>query len=469
MRKTTLLLALIGVFGLLECRNQTAEQPEAAPKEEASSDSTNTETYDYDERERNYMEITTIFSPEEMKEMRRRLIKEYRNADYYELDDWMTITSAANDPNPYPDSLTITEDELAADMDDFYRIMRKKCLVYKPVSDSLFAEKMKQVFGLDIKDGEFSGRRHLSTYPVESSHFSIEGRKACGFYFDLKNHYILFGAMSLLMDHVKFVTEFEFEHDRQEGEEELEVLKSYAKSREEYFSKAKEEEYAMVFDSMEIETAYHMNNFVFNDGKSSFLWLSQQRGLFFFESLFEKYNYDKDPRINKIMFDHINVDKGYPLNYDYEVNNVFSSYERSERKLHIRTGMMQYVVDNCYDEKDKDEYGILNDKKICVMEDYLDYLFSHAYSGIDGGEEYRNAQYKTAAYVSYYLQKAYENYRTKSGGKEPRCWHSALANGLRDDRKEHGGSFESYVKKNGYFGLEGLDKMMVNARDAADD
>ena len=63
MRKTTLLLALIGVFGLLECRNQTAEQPEAAPKEEASSDSTNTETYNYDERERNYMEITTIFSP----------------------------------------------------------------------------------------------------------------------------------------------------------------------------------------------------------------------------------------------------------------------------------------------------------------------------------------------------------------------------------------------------------------------
>ncbi|MCB9018704.1 MAG: hypothetical protein H6546_00055, partial [Chitinophagales bacterium] len=158
MRKTTLLLALIGVFGILECRNQTAEQPEAAPKEEASSDSTNTETYDYDERERNYMEITTIFSPEEMKEMRRRLIKEYRNADFYDLDDWLTITSAASEPNPYPDSLTITEDELLADMDDFYRIMRKKCLVYKPVSDSLFAEKMKQVFGLDIKDGEFSGR-----------------------------------------------------------------------------------------------------------------------------------------------------------------------------------------------------------------------------------------------------------------------------------------------------------------------
>jgi len=44
-----------------------------------------------------------------------------------------------------------------------------------------------------------------------------------------------------------------------------------------------------------------------------------------------------------------------------------------------------------------------------------------------------------------------------------------LANGLRDDRKEHGGSFESYVKKNGYFGLEGLDKMMAKARDAADD
>ena len=122
-----MLLALIGIFGMLECRNQTAEQPEAAPKEEASSDSTTSETYDYYRRERNYMEITTIFSPEEMKEMRRRLIKEYRNADFYDLDDWLTITSAASEPNPYPDSLTITEDELLADMDDFYRIMRKKC------------------------------------------------------------------------------------------------------------------------------------------------------------------------------------------------------------------------------------------------------------------------------------------------------------------------------------------------------
>ena len=94
MRKTTLLIALIGIFGMLECRNQTTEQPEAKPKEEASSDSTNTETYDYYRRERNYMEITTIFSPEEMKEMRRRLIKEYRNADFYECLDWVKAIAA---------------------------------------------------------------------------------------------------------------------------------------------------------------------------------------------------------------------------------------------------------------------------------------------------------------------------------------------------------------------------------------
>ena len=66
----------------------------------------------------------------------------------------------------------------------------------------------------------------------------------------------------------------------------------------------------------------------------------------------------------------------------------------------------------------------------------------------------------------YYLTKAHEKFVSYGHG-DPRCWHNALVNNLREDLKNNDARFENYVKENNYFNLEGFEQIMKDAHEQA--
>ena len=236
-----------------------------------------------------------------------------------------------------------------------------------------------------------------------------------------------------------------------------------------------------------IEYLFHVNNYVFYNSQASLSWLlnnTEDVPNFTF-ILSDFFNYDKEPRINKNNF-RFDISKGFPLKSDRykslfgEVGSCSQTQYFNYFKFKVRTGMMQYVVDNCYDETDLDTFGIRKDKLICIMEDCFDYLFEYVLKG----DEYKESEgkyyegqyghyesygchyYQVCAYLAYYLTKAHEKFVSYGHG-DPRCWHNALVNNLREDLKNNDARFENYVKENNYFNLEGFEQIMKDAHNQA--
>ena len=233
-----------------------------------------------------------------------------------------------------------------------------------------------------------------------------------------------------------------------------------------------------------MEYLFHVNNYVFYDSQASLSWLLSNTDDVsdFTFILSDFFNYDKEPRINKKNFS-FDISKGFPLKNDRykslfgEVESCAQSQYYNYFKFKVRTGMMQYVVDNCFDETDLDTFGIRKDKNICIMEDCFDYLFEYVLKGDEYKESkeessnykfgsYRCHYYQVCAYLAYYLTKAHEKFVSYGHG-DPRCWHNALVNNLREDLKNNDARFENYVKENNYFNLEGFEQIMKDAHEQA--
>lgn len=85
----------------------------------------------------------------------------------------------------------------------------------------------------------------------------------------------------------------------------------------------------------------HRNKYLFNDDQASFAWLyNNNRG--FLNMLLQKYGYDKEPKINKMLLD--SLFKRNPARGQYIANLFF--IKDSYNKLQIRKGLLKYVEEN---------------------------------------------------------------------------------------------------------------------------
>lgn len=417
--------------------------------------------------------ISTFFSTEEIDKIRSNYINQLRfNFQFYSAEDYIGLSEdELKNEEHISEDVEISDEEKSENMDVIYRILQKKNPILKPVSQDLYEEKMKRVFGIDVNDKNMCGSNFYTNQTMyNESTFAI--------YVDPKNRLVTLGYLPL---------SFEKECDWNDINKKLEkidrqsILYCITKEKlyEEYLSEALHKKYTLYCSKSLLEFLFYINNYVFYENKASLSWLithNRNEARYFIEVLFEFFNYDQEPRINKYMFDDFfsrnDVSKGYPLN-TYEYKHIFGEVESCSQtdyynhfQFKVRTGLMQYVVDNCYDDTDLDDCGLKKDKYICVMEDCFDYLFKKVLEGDKYKESENCHYYQTCAYLAYYLQKAYDNYVSHDDG-QPRCWHNALANNLYEDIRNNDSRFENYVKENNYFNLDGFEEIMKDAHDQA--
>ena len=435
------------------------------------------------EKEEDMVDISDLFSSEELDKIRFNFISQLRfEFKSFSIGYEMAPLSEAKDKNFI--NHEISDEEKSENMDVIYRILLKNYPIFKPVSKELFEEKMKKVFDIDINDRTIRGTSFFTNH-------SMENKFDYSTYIDLKNHIVTFGNLPLTfkkeMDWDGFYKKLE-----NLDQETIEYYDTEVSLYKEYLNEASQKKYSIYCSKKKLEYLFHINNYVFYDSQASLSWLLSKESecIAFFpytqftDILFYFFNYDKEPRINKNKF-RFDISKGFPLK-SIAYKSLFGEVESCSQtqyynyfKFKVRTGMMQYVVDNCYDETDLDTFGIRKDKLICIMEDCFDYLFEYVLKGDKYKEsnacpnyqvEYHTYQgchyYQVCAYLAYYLTKAHEKFVSYGHG-DPRCWHNALVNNLREDLKNNDARFENYVKENNYFHLDGFEQIMKNAHEKA--
>lgn len=428
----------------------------------------------------NMIEIEKYFSSDELDKLRYNFVRQLR-CDYWRKNTIGEIRILeednvdVGDRSKDPENIEITDLEMSENMDYIYRILLKKYPIFKPVSKELFEEKMKSVFGIDVKDRKICNSSFFTNFAMHSD-YGVTYMYST--YIDFNNRIITLGELPLLFnkeaDWESLIEGFEKKGIEYHSLEAFDVREKFQKD---FLANALNHKYMVFCDKILLERLFHINNYVFYDNKASLSWLlSDDLGKVKLAILFEFFNYDKEPRINKYMMDiffkQVDVIKGYPLNTNQyeslfgEVRTCPQTDYYNHFKFKVRTGLMQYIVDNCYDEEDLDDCGLKKDKYICVMEDCFDYLFKFVLQGDKYKESENCHYYQVCAYLAYYLQKAYDSYLSHNDG-EPRCWHNALANNLYQDLRNNDGRFEKYVKDNNYFNLDGFDQIMEDAHEQA--
>ena len=434
--------------------------------------------------EEDMIDISSFFSTDEIESIRKNFIRQLRFYDRYSIlsasytsdeEEWKNLVQI-------PKEIEITDELRAENSDVLYRIFTKKTPTFRPVPEDTFIERMKEVFDIDVKSKEWARKTFYTNHSMEEeSYYST--------FIDFNNHFITLESLPFV-----FKKDIDWDAYKIEGEDDDEIsvkcYKAIVKMYETYYDKASQEKFEMLCSTSDFNFLFHINNYVFHGSKASLSWLlSNQEGVYFLRTLYKFFNYDKEPRINNLIlkqfYSNVDVSKGFPLKTP-EYTSLFGEVESCAQtqyfnyfKFKVRTGMMQYVVDNCYDETDLDTFGIRKDKLICIMEDCFDYLFEYVLQGDKYKEsnevpnyqvEYHTYQgchyYQVCAYLAYYLTKAHEKFVSYGHG-DPRCWHNALVNNLREDLKNNDARFENYVKENNYFNLEGFEQIMKDAHEQA--
>lgn len=444
------------------------------------------ENSDNNENQEDMIDISDLFSSEELDKIRYNYISQLCFKFSFYLGDEMALLSEDKEMKD-KDFINheISDEEKSENMDVIYHIFLKKYPIFKPVSKELFVEKMKKMFDIDINDKTVCGRSFFTNH-------SMDNKFDYTTYIDLKNHIVTFGNLPLMfkeeMDWDGFYKKLE-----NLDQETIEYYDTKVSLYKEYLKEASQKKYSLYCSKKKLEYLFHINNYVFYDSQASLSWLLSKESecIAFFpytqftDILFYFFNYDKEPRINRNNF-RFDISKGFPLETE-SYKNLFGEVESCSQtqyynhfKFKVHTGMMQYVVDNCYDETDLDTFGIRKDKLICIMEDCFDYLFEYVLKGDEykesEGKYYENSYgtyesygchyYQVCAYLAYYLTKAHEKFVSYGHG-DPRCWHNALVNNLREDLKNNDARFENYVKENNYFNLDGFEQIMKDAHEQA--
>ena len=187
------------------------------------------------------------------------------------------------------------------------------------------------------------------------------------------------------------------------------------------------------------KSIFYVNQFIFHDSKAALTWLMNNDRNFLRE-LFLKYGYDKSDVINKMMIDEVKEEGELPIGKDYK--ELFVSKGASGRLL-IHQGLLQYML------KHADRKNLY----YCMLDEYLSSLLD--LENVPKFDDLtKEERYKAGAYIGYYYGLMYE----KCIGTP--CDNEGFGYVLYYQK-----DFISYIKKNNYFHLKDLDKIIQRQYD----
>ena len=315
-----------------------------------------------------------------------------------------------------------------------FQLMYKElnCHGYKRPDDELAYRRMKEIFGSDFETTSNRDLYKLRLYRFVSDTTDEKGRKeqreAMGmrdgqyspfwryYVFDPRYNII---AKNLDMRDLSGLSGYEFDDDYNVTK--VGVVTSNFKNN--------------------LQLLYQ-NNYVFYGSKSAFTWLRQHNSDFLTD-LCRLYGYDTVPEINRLVI--ADVEENW---YDYSDKNRFIVAYRDFFARHdglgrlcIHEGILQYLCSYLNDCQESDFVRF-----DMVFTDYKENIVQSLRGKVPPFlEEFtKEERMKIAAYIGYYYDRAvgittYEPFREE----------------LVDNEE-----FVSYIKENGYFGLEGFPETM---------
>lgn len=192
----------------------------------------------------------------------------------------------------------------------------------------------------------------------------------------------------------------------------------------------------------------HQNKFLFNDSQSSLTWLLNN-DLGFLEMLIRDLGYDKNDRVNKAILDKIS--KEYLSKQPTEEKDLINLFAKKDYSgnLQIREGLMKFVLDNTTKE---------NYKYLRLLERFGSTLNSSSPDNKKMNESFSEQEkFKILAYISYYVQNAYNLYWEKHS----QDWNAeSFLYFILSSGDEDSNNFLQQVRDNNYYGLDGFDKMV---------
>jgi len=184
---------------------------------------------------------------------------------------------------------------------------------FSPVSDEVFNERIKEIFGIDnLKNPYYKihvADNHITLFGQQKEDYKFLIRNEFGGFADTENYYLL------RKEHLFF---------------EFQSLRYLIKIDEDNSYKITVEPYHI-----------HRNKYLFNKDKVSLAWLFNNDKPFL-SMLLERFGYDKEPKINKLMLDSIyngNSERGELI-----ANLIF--VKDSFNKLQIRKGILKYIEEH---------------------------------------------------------------------------------------------------------------------------
>ena len=190
---------------------------------------------------------------------------------------------------------------------------------------------------------------------------------------------------------------------------------------------------------------YYENEFIFHDSKKAFAWL-KNNSFGFLTNLLQKYGYDKNEEINRLLLDYMLVQYETVVR-SYILKETFAIKKKTKHPhVEIREGLLKSVLKL----PAKAEYA----KIISLINTYIKYMMGEDEEGTpDWAEEFTLEEcYKVAAYLCYYQYL----FCKKFGVEETEL----LGQALYDHE-----SFRDYIAAKNYFNLKGFKALCKKAYD----
>ena len=190
---------------------------------------------------------------------------------------------------------------------------------------------------------------------------------------------------------------------------------------------------------------YYENEFIFHDSKKAFAWL-KNNSFGFLTNLLQKYGYDKNEEINRLLLDYMLVQYETVVR-SYILEETFAIKKKTKHPhVEIREGLLKSLLKL----PAKAEYA----KIISLINTYIKYMMGEDEEGTpDWAEEFTLEEcYKVAAYLCYYQYL----FCKKFGVDETEL----LGQALYDHE-----SFRDYIAAKNYFNLKGFKALCKKAYD----
>jgi hypothetical protein len=318
-----------------------------------------------------------------------------------------------DDMDPFDkESYNTTNEDVEAGASVVYYIMQKKG--FRPVSDSVFYEKTREFFGIDLAHESFYVVKHPDFFTrLVPSHIDIIDEVMTGTETHPEStHYYFFKKEKIFLIGVPFVSGLLDENG---------ALFNYDGINADNYDN-------------------YRNDFIFHDDGNSLVWLINN-DIWFLERLVREFGYCKNEEVNRAVLAKIHND--FIAQKD-DLSSLFALKDRDQR-LRIREDLIKYIA-NTTKGSNRDMFD--------MMESYAQVLIASLDISEDNNSvtKYfnRDEKIKIIAHISYYAQPVYQ----RNG------WTGGVMHNFVSQNRD----ILDYLEYVNYYNLRGYSELLETAK-----